>query len=212
MFRTFITTFLAFFCVVFLTGCSGDASETDLTLREETSADYETADKGDGALEDIVDESDISKDEQIELFVFVCGAVNTPGVYTFSENTRVYEAINAAGGFSDEADRRFLNLAEAVRDGQQLYVPTLDETAGQGADAVGNAPTALSIGSEEGRVNINTAGVAELTTINGIGEARAGDIIAYRQSNGAFKSIEDIMKVPGIKDGLFNKIKDSITV
>ena len=210
MIKTIITSFLAFFCVVFLTGCKGSANATDFVLDEDTGTVMESADRGDEALEDIVDGSNISKDKE-ELFVFVCGAVNTPGVYKFAEGTRIYEAINTAGGFNDEADQRFLNLAESLKDGQQLYVPTVSETS------VGNEFKDATAGSAQGQdgdglVNINTADAGELTTINGIGQARAADIISYREQNGSFSSVEDIMKVPGIKDGLFNKIKDKITV
>ncbi|MBO6138310.1 MAG: helix-hairpin-helix domain-containing protein [Lachnospiraceae bacterium] len=214
MFRSIVISFLGFFCVVFLTGCSDIASEAEITLREETEADYESTDKGADALEDIVDDSDISRDKESELFVYVCGAVNSPGVYTFANGTRIYEAINTAGGFRTGADESFLNLAEAVNDGQRLYVPTVSETSVSGAlNAAGGTLQDRRLQSpEEGLVNINTAGLSELTTISGIGESRASDIISYRENNGAFSSIEDIMKVPGIKDGLFNKIKDKITV
>ena len=211
MFKTIITSFLAFFCVVFLTGCKGSASETDIVIREDTIADIESADEGAEALEDIADGSNISKDKE-EIFVFVCGAVNSPGVYKFAEGTRVYEAINRAGGFLNEADQRFLNLAEPITDGQQLYVPTVDEIKEQESSHLSGGQSGGDASGGSGLININTADAALLTTINGIGEARAADIISYREQNGRFSSIEDIINVPGIKDGLFNKIRDKITV
>ncbi len=207
MFKAIIKTLPVIFCVVFLTGCSGSGQDTEFGLREDAAAGYESADKGAEPLEDIADESDIHRDQTEELFVYVCGAVKTPGVYEFEEGTRIYEAINAAGGFEDGADQRVLNLAEPIRDGQQLYVPSFQETAGGGY-----SPENKASPDGDGLININTASAAELTAINGIGESRAGDIISYRERNGAFNDIEDIMKVPGIKKGLFNRIKDKITV
>ena len=213
MYRTVVISFFAFLSVAFLTGCSSNASETELTLCEETDAYTQSADKGAEALEDTGDESDISRDREEELFVYVCGAVRSPGVYAFSEGTRIYEAVNAAGGFTDEADSRALNLAEVIRDAQQLYVPAVNETGG--AEGGYPVPPASGEGGTAGSgtlVNINTAPLSELVTINGIGESRGRDIISYRDSNGGFSDIEDIMKVPGIKEGLFNRIKDKITV
>lgn len=207
MFKVIIKTLPVIFCVVFLTGCNGGGQDTEFGLREDEAAVYGSADKGAEPLEDITDESDIHREQTEELFVYVCGAVKTPGVYEFTEGTRIYEAINAAGGFEDGADQRVLNLAEPIRDGQQLYVPSVQETA-----EAGYSPETKASSAGSGLININTASAAELTAINGIGEARAGDIISYREQNGAFSNIEDIMKVPGIKDGLFNRIKDKITV
>ena len=214
MFRIVAISFIALFSVAFLTGCNSKASVTEIDLREDTDASTHSADKGAEALEDMVDESDISKDREEEFFVYVCGAVRSPGVYAFTEDTRIYEALNAAGGFTAEADTGVLNLAEPVRDGQKLYVPALGETdPGNGSYSTPGSSAETADGSDSGSlVNINTAPLSELITIKGIGESRAEDIISYRESSGGFSSIEDIMKVPGIKDGLFNKIKDSITV
>ena len=214
MFRITVISFFAFLSVAFLTGCSSNASGTEITLREASDAETHSDDKGAGAPEDTVSESDLSRDREEEVFIYVCGAVKSPGVYTFAEGTRIYEAINAAGGFGAEADSGALNLAEVIRDGQKLYVPTVEETsAGQTSYTGEGQPAETSGGaSGAGLVNINTAGLSELTTINGIGESRARDIISYREQSGGFSTIEDIMKVPGIKDGLFSKIKDRITV
>lgn len=136
------------------------------------------------------------------LFVDVRGAVVNPGVYELSAKSRVYEAIEAAGGLLPEAEERAVNQAALLSDGQQIYIPAKGEETPE---------TALAM-ETDGRVNINTASAGELTSLPGIGESRAADIIAYRESNGGFSSIEDIMQVSGIKDALFQKIKDKIKV
>lgn len=137
------------------------------------------------------------------LYVYVCGAVTQPGVVELPEGSRAFDAVRAAGGMTEEADLAYVNLAEKVTDGEKLYVPTVEEAA------------TMESGTREeesGLVNINTADAAALCTLPGIGESRAADIIAYREAHGAFGSIEDIMKVPGIKDAAFRKIRDRISV
>lgn len=144
-----------------------------------------------------------------EIVVYVCGAVIRPGVYTLPEGARVYQAIAQAGGLTEEADELRVNQAACLMDGQQVSVLTKEESAGMpvpDGGVFGEGQTASG-----GRVNINTAGEAELVTLSGIGPSRAQDIIAYRKANGAFREIEDIMKVSGIKAQLFQKIKDRIT-
>lgn len=141
--------------------------------------------------------------------VHVCGAVKNSGVYSLEEGSRIADAIKKAGGFSDEADETYLNLALRVSDGSKIYVPTIDESA--------SMPELNSSGegaadSNSRLVNINTADENTLKTIAGIGDSRARDIINYREMHGEFKTVEDIMKVKGIKKKLFDRIKDLITV
>jgi competence protein ComEA len=139
------------------------------------------------------------------IYVYVCGAVASPGVYELEFGSRLYEAVDMAGGMNGDADMTYLNMARKLTDGEQIVVYTQSEAA--------QIKESVVIAEEKsGLVNINTAGISELITISGIGESRAKAIIDYREKNGAFGSIEDIMKVDGIKDGLFSKIKDSITV
>ena len=135
--------------------------------------------------------------------VYVCGAVANPGVVEISQGSRAEDALRAAGGFAPEAAQEAVNLAEWVTDGQMLYFPT------EGEDAERKAQEA---DAAAGLVNINTADASALCTLPGIGESRAADIIAYREANGGFESCEDIMKVTGIKDAMYQKIKDKITV
>lgn len=154
-----------------------------------------------------------------QICVYVCGAVHNPGVVTLEAESRVEAALQAAGGFTQDADRNYVNLAAWVKDGAQIYFPTEEETkafiaGGQispgetGTNAV--YPTVSD--EENGKVNINTADRSLLCTLPGIGEARALDIITYRENNGVFRTTEDIMKVSGIKTSVYEKIKDRITV
>lgn len=156
--------------------------------------------------------------EEIKIYVHVCGAVVHPGVYALSEGSRAWEAALAAGGFTEEAAETAVNLAGVVADGQQLWIPTKEEAKtflpGEGT-AAGTGMTAgagQTAFQQSGKVNINTASKETLMTLAGIGEARAEAILAYRQTAGAFQTIEDIMKVSGIKESAFQKIKDDITV
>lgn len=147
-------------------------------------------------------------------FVHICGAVAAPGVYKMPEGSRVYQAVEAAGGFLSQADEGYLNLAAPVHDGMKITVYTREEAKTAPApEALSEGLSGKVEGKESGaKVNINTAGKEELMTLKGIGESRAEDIIRYREESGGFRSIEDIMKVPGIKDAGFQKIKDRITV
>jgi competence protein ComEA len=137
--------------------------------------------------------------------VYVSGAVHQPDVYELSPGSIVKDAIAAAGGPIDSADLDSINLAVELRDQQQVHVPRQGE-------AVPMAPTLGNGEAVGGPVNINTAAAAELETLSGIGPKTADAIVEYREANGPFASIEDIMKVPGIGEGTFEKIKDEITV
>ena len=147
------------------------------------------------------------------IYVYICGEVAAPGVYELSEDSRIYEAVDAAGGFTENAARESVNLASKVSDGMQITIYNKEEAAslpaGSGS-AVGNNGQGGTSGS--GLVNLNTATKEELMTLKGIGEAKAEDIIRYREKSGGFKKIEDIMKISGIKEAGFQKIKDNITV
>ena len=137
-------------------------------------------------------------------YVYICGAVVSPGVYEVPEHTRIYEVVELADGFTPEADDTVLNLAENVLDGQKLYIPKQGEITEK-------ADTAQDV-QGVGKVNINTADKTALMTLPGIGASKAEDIIQYRKENGSFQKIEDIKKISGIKDAAFNKIKELICV
>ena len=172
--------------------------------------------------------SDASSEEAKTLVVHICGAVSAPGVYELPAGSRIIDAVEAGGGFLPEADEACCNLAEEIVDGCQIYIMTKSESCADGQtekkagiqtspdsdmqttdrNVRSNSAPAL----ENGLVNLNTADIAALMTLPGIGESRAKAIISYREQHGAFAQIEDIMKISGIKQAAFSKIKDKITV
>ncbi|RHS24949.1 hypothetical protein DWV69_00610 [Clostridium sp. AF12-19] len=159
------------------------------------------------------DRRDVENSEKSGVYVYICGEVINPGVYELSGDSRIYEAVDAAGGFTENAARECVNLASKVSDGMQITIYNREEAASLQADSAsvdGNAGKSGTSGS--GLVNLNTATKEELMTLKGIGESKAEDIIRYREKSGGFKKIEDIMKISGIKENGFQKIKDSITV
>ncbi|MCR4961823.1 MAG: helix-hairpin-helix domain-containing protein [Lachnospiraceae bacterium] len=141
------------------------------------------------------------------IYVSIQGSVESPGVYKMPVGSRVYELINLAGGIVGTADTRGINMVTELTDGTQLFIPSLEEESWN--------TVAASAGLNEtssGLVNINTAGLDELMTLNGIGETRAKAIIAYREKGNSFEKIEDIMNVNGIKNGIYEGLKDQICV
>ena len=229
---------LVFIPVLLIPGCGGAPSEEVIEFQvaeaDETPEELSALPVGVG--EDFI-------------YVYVCGRVNNPGVYSVSENCRVFECLQLAGGVCEDADISCMNQALKVSDGQQLYVPSVEEmkalkekdkaegtvninpsdsgaglvdinSAGAGGGLVNINPTGaegelVNINSTDpgsGLVDINTADVEGLTKINGIGKTRAQSIVEYREQNGSFEKAEDIMKVPGIKEGLFSKIRGQIRV
>jgi len=191
----------ALFMPVFLCGCSDNAQEDELLLSLSEETDTHVFDE---EVFSAVSESE----ETARIYVYVCGAVKNPDVYEADAGSRLFEVIEMAGGFTPDADRASLNLARTVADGEQIVVYTLEETA-NGMTPVSENEAVQPGG---GLININKASLAELTGISGIGESRAQAIIDYREKNGGFRSVEEIKKVDGIKDGLFSKIKDYITI
>ena len=184
----------------------------------ETEREGESATESESATETVtlqVDDGSIDTDSAVikDIKVYVCGAVQRPDVYEISADSRIVDAVSAAGGFAIDAYPEAMNLAETVSDGSRIYVPTKEEVD---ALAVVYSDTGSGSGGttsdSTGRVNINTATLEELTTLPGIGDTRARAIIDYREQNGAFGNIEDIMQVTGIKEKSFSKIKDSICV
>lgn len=174
------------------------------------------------------------------IWVHVCGAVRKAGVYELPAGSRVFEAVQEAGGFAADADESYVNQAQHLSDGAKLVIPTVEQVeeaagdsrteagrigiveqagvqeAGYGVSAAGTGDSdgrtdPVSV-SADGRININTAPEAQLCEIPGIGATRAAAIAAYRQEHGGFSSIEEIMNVSGIKEGTYAKIKDRITV
>lgn len=190
--------------------------ESDGVTFERDATSVERADTGS---EDASDDGDPSSDSKrasaaSEVYVDVGGAVVTPGVYRLREGARVAQAIDAAGGLTPEADVAGLNRASKVTDGQKIHVPTVGEQQASIAEAGVDGGTSASSGVSgvTGLVNINTASAAELQTLSGIGPSMAQSIIDERTKNGAFASVDDLMRVSGIGEKKLAKIKDCICV
>lgn len=209
--------------------CQGCSDEEVMEIISEEADKEENADD---SIEEVSDAlaDNTEKTENIEtndsqsFVVYVSGYVNNPGVYELSAGSRVIDAIDAAGGYSKEAYDNYLNLASLIADGQMIYVPSEEEVSQGNVESIaGNGGTSgISVngnggnsgsngtGNSGGLVNINSASKEELMTLPGIGESKADKIIAYREENGRFSTPEGIMEISGIKDGLYNKIKDKI--
>lgn len=166
------------------------------------------------ALESAADEGAAAKSEPVAektIVVHVDGAVAQPGVFTLVDGSRVNDAVLAAGGLTEEADTSTTNLAAPLADGAKVHIPTSDELAAP-VSAEGGGATGAASASSNGLVNINTATSADLQTLSGVGEATAAAIIEDREANGPFTSPEDLMRVSGIGEKKFAKIKDHICV
>lgn len=175
--------------------CSGCGREDKLQLNASESAQESTAD----AKKDT--DSSQSADANM-IYVYVCGAVVKPGVYELKSGQRIWHAIEKAGGLTEEASDS-VNLAAPLEDGQMIQILTLAEA---------KSAEAAEADKKNGMVNINTADVTQLMELPGVGQSRAEDIIAYREEHGAFRSIEELMNVTGIKEGIYNKLQNKITI
>ncbi|MBR6700549.1 MAG: helix-hairpin-helix domain-containing protein [Firmicutes bacterium] len=151
--------------------------------------------------EDMVYQEQEINEENAIMIIDVEGAVSYPGIVKIREGSRVYEAVEEAGGLLDTADTKYVNLAEEVTDGSIIYIPFKEEVSkDMTEDAAGS------------KVNINTAGKEDLMKLPGIGESYAEAIIEYRNTNGTFKANEDVMNVTGIGEAKYENIKDMICV
>lgn len=205
--------------LLLLTGCAGksegehdwleeaEAEGTEEKQEEKEAVSEETKEIGKAQTEDSLVEEDI--------YVHVCGAVVSPGVYMLKSGSRIYEAVEAAGGLTSEAAGESLNQAAALEDGQQIYVLSKEEMI-QGNTTEGmsgaSAQGADTQNQDDGKVDLNTASKQQLMTLSGIGEAKAMAIINYREEHGGFRKTEELMEVEGIKEGIYNKIKDQIKI
>lgn len=161
----------------------------------------------------VTDESTVAAEsETAKIIVDIGGEVVSPMVVELEEGSRVGDAIEAAGGVTENADLTDINRAAFVEDGEKIYIPSAEI---EGEDGEGDGEVSSSVrqtGRSDGRININTADSAQLQELDGIGPATAQKIIDYRKENGRFSSIEDIKNVSGIGDKSFEKIKDRIKV
>ncbi len=195
---------------IYMTGCSGVGEEFILTDTEEkqevitTGQEQETSTQ-DSVTQDSVTQATGQTEEAGTVFVFVCGQVAVPGVYELPAGSRIYDAIMQAGGCMETADICAVNQAGYLEDGMQIYIPAIGEAYKEAASEEQASRT-------DGRISINHADKNELMTLPGIGESKADAILEYRQSHGAFSSIDELMNIPGIKEGIFNNIQDYIKV
>ncbi len=193
---------LLFLGVGLLTGC--DHAPEVMTAEELVTARSTDFAKEDSkaAIEEGGSQEAAGTEEKADgkISVYVCGHVKAPGVYELEESARICDALALAGGVAEDGRPEALNQAEHMTDGQTLYVPGIDEAG----ETAGVEP------EDDGLVDINRAGKEQLMTLPGIGESKAETIIQYREEHGAFSSIEGLMEIPGIKEGVFNKIKDKI--
>lgn len=186
--------------LLLISGCGPDPDillETGSLEQEKTDSEKSAAGRS----------QEQKKTEQKFLYVYICGKIKNPGVYCMKEGDRIFRLIEMAGGLTREADAYAVNQAELLTDGSMIYIPSKEESENGYAASSQNRQD-----SESGKVNINTASEDELMTLSGIGEGKAKSIISYREEQGKFQSIEDVMNVDGIKEGVFSQIKDRITV
>ena len=160
---------------------------------------------------DSVSENEVKKEEPVEqdlITVDVKGAVKAPGIYDLPVGSRVNDAVQKAGGLTEQADSKSLNLAQKVSDEAMVYVPTKGEEAASQQTASGTASST----SKEKKINLNKASLEELKQVKGLGGKRAQDIIDHRETNGKFKSVDELKKVSGIGAKTIEKLKDYVTV
>ncbi|HEM5301334.1 TPA: helix-hairpin-helix domain-containing protein [Streptococcus suis] len=192
---------MAMFLIFSQSAKSDQTGLTDFPQTEQTSSSQEQT-----------EETSTEESEELsQLVVDVKGAVAKPGLYTLEADARVNDAVEAAGGLTSQADPKSINLAQKLSDEAVVYVASKDENI-----SVVTSTTASSAMSQEEKntslVNLNTATEADLQTISGIGSKRAADIIAYREANGGFKSVDDLNNVSGIGDKTMESIRPYVTV
>lgn len=200
-YRKMLICFLVAAAASVLPGCRETQEDSLEELRLDGEREEDEEDAADGTGNGHFEE----EPSEESVFVYVCGAVRNPGVYELEEGARVFEALELAGGVTEHAAPETVDQARVVSDGENIYVPTREEV--QKSEAISGTERI-----ENQKININTAGMEELMTLTGIGEAKANSILNYREENGRFESIEEIMDIPGIKEGVFDKIKDDITI
>ena len=203
-------------CGMFFFGCAGESDKRESITPIEVSEEQKDTEEKKAEKEKAEEESENQGKESV-VYVHVCGQVNVPGVYELPEGSRIYEAVAAAGGMTNQAAGERLNQAAAVEDGQQIYVLSKEEAA-KDAESAGGEAGVLDASipgmpqAEGGKVNLNTATAEELMTLSGIGEAKAEAILRYREEHGGFQKVEELMEVEGIKEGVFHKIKEQVKI
>ena len=219
-----------------LSGCTSqdsfvisDSEESTPGVTEQTAfGEEETEDVEDTEATPVTDELNSVQEyrtevtENTDVYVFVCGQVSNPGVYCLQAGSRICDAIAMAGGCLDTADINIVNQAELLIDGSMIYIPMVGEEIQR--SYVGQIPSGDSLGEQSlpddtkgdfvpaGKLDLNLAAKEDLMNLPGVGESKADAIIKYREEHGRFNSIEEIKNIAGIKDGIFNQIKEYIMV
>jgi competence protein ComEA len=187
------------------------------TIWTSVTTPYKDSSVGNNSDEMVVSQSENSDSEGANeantstLFVHIAGSVKNPGLYELPQGSRVSDAVSAAGGMSEDANTSSVNLARQLTDGEQIIVASNEDILAATETGTSNGSPSGQV-SSQGKVNINTASAEELMTLDGVGEATADKIIAYRQENGSFSRIEEIKEVSGIGEKKFEAMKDAITV
>lgn len=182
--------------------------------KEENGISIETQDSKQESFED---QGILEAEQGGTIIVDVGGAVNSPGVIELPEGSRIYQAIEKAGGVTRDGDLDQINQAILLNDCDKLYIPTFQDgekqtTSSNNHQGVGLISASSANSNSDGRVNINTASQEELETLNGVGPVTANKIIDYRTANGRFDAIENIMEVPGIGEKTFAGMKDRLCI
>ena len=172
--------------------------QTEVTTVSKDSASEKEEKSQKSETEEVVEKDLITVD--------VKGAVKSPGIYDLPVGSRINDAVQKAGGLTDNADSKSINLAQRISDEALVYVPTKEETTSQ--EAHSNASNT----KENKKVNLNKASLEELKQVKGLGAKRAQDIIDHRESNGKFKSVNELKKVSGIGAKTIEKLKEYVTV
>ena len=211
--KKYIIVVLLIMIFLILCGCNEVSISTGKEDSEEKTETTISSEDEDFENPEMTEDSEIG-DSKETVVVYICGAVVSEGVYMLSCGSRVVDVLNLAGGYKEEAARGYVNLAEPLSDGDKIYIPFQDEVQDEKmiSQKVEGKKDDYSSGDKERLININKATRDELMTLPGIGESKADDIISYREEHGDFSKIEDLMNVSGIKTGVFDKIKDRITI
>lgn len=197
--------------VICISACGNDtmqyvALEETVSTQEAESETQEAEEKP---------QAEETKTEEGLIYVYVCGEVAHAGVYTLSDGSRMFDLFELAGGLTENAAENYWNQASLLTDGQMVYVPTKEEAEErqqEGWDVSSNVSENANTNDTTGKINLNTASLEQLMELPGIGESKAKAILSYRETNGRFSAIEEVMNIEGIKEGVFAKMKDYIVV
>lgn len=217
LFVSIIGVLMMVFCFFLWMTCgAGNSMEAETSYTDVTTLSTSSSKEGSKSLTEVSSQSQTEGSEKVKskVTVDVKGAVVKPGVYTLKVSARVTDAIQEAGGMTEDADAKSVNLAASLSDEEVIYVANKDENVSvlDQSDTGQVSNKGGQTNAKDGKINLNTATSEQLQTISGIGAKRAEDIIAYRESHGGFQSVDDLRNVSGIGDKTLDKIRESIYV